>query len=76
MKEWKVLVILEYEWRVFRSYCKLLNWLVKQGMKLSSPILCFLNQRIDKHSLLVSAWKSDYEKLTGKIIVFYKCDDY
>ena len=76
MKEWKVLVILEYEWRVFRLYRKFMILLVKQGIKLSSPLLCYLSNRLDKHGVLLSAGKDNYERMTGKVIVFYKCDDY
>ena len=76
MKEWRVLVLLEYEWRAFRLYRKLINGLVKRGMNLSSPVLCFFSKRLDKHNILISRLKRFYENQTGKIIVFYKCDEY
>lgn len=76
MKEWRALVLLEYEWRTFRYYRKLLNRLVKKGMSLSSPILCYLNKRMDKHGVKLFGLKEGYESRTGKVLVFYKCDDY
>ncbi len=72
MKEWRVLINLEYEWRVFRSYHKVINWLVKRHMSLSSPVLCFLNKKLDYHAMLIPGLKARYEKQTGKIVVFYK----
>lgn len=76
MREWKVLAQLEYEWRAFRLYRKFINWLVKIKMKLTSPVLCFLVKQLDKHHIILSDLKHLYETKTGKIIVFYKCDDY
>lgn len=76
MKEWRVLVLLEYEWRAFRLYRKIINLFVKWGMRLSSPVLCFFSKRLDKHDILITKLKRLYENQTGKIIVFYKCDDY
>lgn len=76
MKEWRALVLLEYEWRTFRCYRKLLNRLVKKGMRLSSPVLCFLNKRLDKHGVRLIGLKEDYESRTGKVLVFYKVDDF
>jgi hypothetical protein len=76
MKEWKVLVLLEYEWRVFRLYRKFVNFLVKKGMRLTSPILCILQNKSDKHGVILTKLKCLYEKQTGKKIVFYKCDEY
>lgn len=76
MKEWRVLVLLEYEWRAFRLYRKFINCLVKKGMALTSPVLCFLSKRLDKHDILITRLKTFYENRTGKIIVFYKCDEY
>ena len=71
MKEWRVLVNLEYEWRIFRFYGNVLNWFVKNGMKLSSPVLCFLNRKLDKHCLSITDRKNIFEKQTGEVIVFY-----
>jgi hypothetical protein len=76
MKEWKVLAHLEYEWRAFRLYRKIINWLVKMKIKLTSPVLCFLSRQLDKHDLLVSNLKHLYERRTGEIVVFYKCDEF
>ncbi len=76
MKEWRVLVSLEYEWRTFRLYRKVINWLIKRGMSLSSPILCYINRRLDIHAVLLPELKTLYESQTGKIIIFYNCDDY
>lgn len=71
MKEWRVLVSLEYEWRIFRIYRKITNWFIGKGFKLSSRILCALSKKMDKHGVLVSEMKHVYENQTGKIIVFY-----
>jgi hypothetical protein len=76
MKKWKLLVLLEYEWRVFRLYRKLINWLVRKKFKLTSPVLCFLVKRLDKHGILISKLKYIFETQTGIKLVFYKCDEY
>jgi len=76
MKEWKLLMQLEYEWRVFRMYRKLVNWLVKNDIKLTSPLLCFLVKRLDKLGINLSNLKYIYESQTGIKLVFYKCDEY
>lgn len=76
MKNWRVLLTIEYEWRVFRIYRKVINRLIKKRMKLSSPILCGLNRRLSQHSIMVTKMKDLYEKQTGHVILFYKCDDY
>lgn len=72
MKRWRVLVSLEMEWRVFRFYNRIITVLVNRGIKLSSPILCFLSKRMDKHIMLIYSKKSVFEKQSGKIVVFYK----
>jgi hypothetical protein len=76
MKEWKLLVLLEYKWRVFRLHQKILYWLVENNMKLTSPILCFLAKRLDKYGILISRLKYIFETQTGVKLVFYKCDKY
>jgi len=76
MKEWRVLVSLEYEWRAFRLYRKAVNWLVGRGFRLSSPFLCLVNRKLDNHALLVHGLKKMFEEQTGKVVVFYGCDDY
>lgn len=76
MKDWRVLVSLEYEWRAFRLYRKAVNWLVKRGMRLSSPILCAIKRKMDNHAILLPELKALYEKQTGRKVVFYKCDDF
>jgi hypothetical protein len=72
MKRWRVLVSLELEWRVFRFYNCIITSLVNRGVKLSSPILCFLSKRMDKHIIKVYSRKNLFEKQSGKIVVFYK----
>lgn len=76
MNKWKVLLLLEYEWRIFRFYRKVLNWLIKRGVRLSSPTLCLVGKKLDKHSTLVSELKHLYEHQTGEIIVFFKYNEY
>lgn len=71
MKEWRILVSLEYEWRIFRLYRNITNWFIRRGLKLYSPVLCALSKKMDKHGVLVSEMKYLYENQTGKIIVFY-----
>jgi hypothetical protein len=75
MRVWRVLLLLEYEWRVFRIYRKFVNWLVKRGMKLSSPVLCKIKRRLDKHDINLIELKRIYEKQTGQVIIYYKCDE-
>ncbi|MDF2942698.1 MAG: hypothetical protein K0S01_1556 [Herbinix sp.] len=75
MNVWRVLFLLEYEWRVFRIYRKLINWLVKRGMKLSSPILCKIKRKLDNHNMNLMELKRKYEKQTGQVIIYYKCDE-
>ncbi len=72
MKGRRLLVSLEVEWRVFRFYNRIINFLVTKGVKLSSPILCFLSSRMDKHVMKVYTSKLLFEKQSGKIVVFYK----
>lgn len=74
-KEWEVLLHLEYEWRLFRYYRKLLHYLVKRKMRLSSPILCFIQKRMDKHSIRLMVTQRLYEQKTGVKIVYYKYND-
>jgi hypothetical protein len=71
MKTWKILVCLEVEWRILRYYRRLMNLLIKRRLHLSSPPLCFLSKKMDKHGILISSLKMRYENMTGKIVVFY-----
>jgi hypothetical protein len=75
MEDWRVLVTLEYEYRAFRLYRNIVYWLIKNGMKLSSPVLCYLNRKLDQHAIAIPGLKNLYERQTGRIIVFYKCDN-
>ena len=72
MKRWRLLVSLEVEWRVFRFYNNIITLLVHRGVKLSSPILCFLSKRMDKHVIQIHSKKNLFEKQSGQIVVFYK----
>lgn len=71
MKDWRVLIGLEYEWRLFRFYRKRINRKIQKGATLTSPVLCKLSKKMDKHGILVSQLKRSYENQTGKIVVFY-----
>lgn len=71
MKEWRVLVSLEYEWRTLRLYRNIMYLLIKMGFHLSSPVLCLLSKKLDKHGVIVSEMKHRYENQTGKTVVFY-----
>lgn len=71
-----MLILLEYEWRLFRLYRKIVIWLIKKKIKLTSPLLCFLTKRLDKHGIIISELKYIFETHTGIKLVFYKCDEY
>ncbi|MGF7142574.1 hypothetical protein HNQ56_000992 [Anaerotaenia torta] len=75
MKEWRILLFLEFDWRMFKFYRKLVNWLVKKGMKLSSPILCMINQGLDYCGVEMVRKQRIYERLTGQVIRYYKSDE-
>jgi hypothetical protein len=74
MKIWRTLLLLEYEWKVFRIYRKFINWLVGKGMRLSSPVLCKIKSRLDKHYIVLIKLQNRYEKQTGQAISYYKWD--
>jgi len=76
MNEWKLLLLLEYKWRVFRLYRKLLNYLLRKKVSLTSPLLCFITKKLDKNGMMISQLKYSYEMQTGVKLVFYKCDEY
>ncbi len=75
MKEWKILLVMEFEWRIFRVQRKLINWLVGKGLKLNSTILCFVNRSLDKHVVALTKNRFLYEQSTGQIIQYYKRDE-
>lgn len=75
MKKWRILLRLEYEWKVFRYYRRFLNYLVKKGMKFSSPLLCIISKNVDKHCAIMIKIQKLYEKKTGQVIVYYKKDE-
>jgi hypothetical protein len=76
MKEWRILLSLEFEWRMFRFYRKLVNWLVRRGLKLSSPILCLVNNNLDNYGVSLARHRRSYENMTGEIIQYYKRDEF
>jgi hypothetical protein len=71
MKELKLLLLLEIEWRIFRIQRKLINWLVGKGFKLSSKILCFINNSLDNYVVALAENRQEYEQITGQIIQYY-----
>ncbi|MDF2484137.1 MAG: hypothetical protein K0R46_305 [Herbinix sp.] len=75
MKEWRILLLLEFEWRMFRVFRRLINWLVKKGMRLSSPILCMINRSLDYYGAALARQGNLYESITGEIIRYYKRDE-
>ncbi|MHB8132070.1 MAG: hypothetical protein ACYDEX_24170 [Mobilitalea sp.] len=75
MKDSRTLMHLEYEWRLFRNYSIFINWLVKRKIKLSSPILCMLKKKLEKHGFSVTKLKALYEEQTGQVVVFYNYND-
>lgn len=75
MREWKLLMLLEYKWRIFRLYRKLLNYLLERRVSLTSPVLCFIAKKLDEYGMLISRLKCNYEMQTGVKLVFYKCDE-
>ncbi len=75
MKELKLLLLLEFEWRMFRVQRKVINWLVGKGFKLSSRILCFINHSLDNYMVALAENRHQYEQITGQIIQYYKRDE-
>ncbi len=75
MKEWKILLSLEFDWRMFKFYRRLVNWLVRRGIRLSSPILCLVNNGLDNYGVSLARLRSYYENMTGEIIQYYKRDE-
>lgn len=75
MKEWRILLLLEIEWRMFKVHRRLINWLVRRGMKLSSPILCRINRSLDYYGVSMARQRKQYESVTGEIIRYYKRDE-
>lgn len=74
MKELKLLLLLEIEWRIFRIQRKLINWLVGKGFKLNSKILCFINDSLDNYVVALAENRHQYEQITGQIIQYYNHD--
>lgn len=74
MKDWRVLVSLEYEYRAFRFYRRFMHLLVKRGVRLTSPILCYVSRRLEAHAILIPGLTDLYEHETGKTVVFYRCN--
>jgi hypothetical protein len=74
-KEWRILIFMELQWRVFRFIRKLVNWLVRKKVRLTSPILCRMNQCLDHCSVILFRNKQAYEQITGHIIRYYKKDE-
>ena len=74
MKEWRILLLLEFNWKMFRLHRKLVNWLVKKGMKLSSPVLCLINRKLDHYGVSLAKNGRTYERITGETIRYYKRD--
>ncbi len=75
MREWRLLLLLEFDWRMFKIHRKLINWLVKRGMKLSSPILCMINRSLDNYGVALARQRHIYESITGQVIRYYKRDE-
>ena len=63
----------EYKWRIFRTFRKLLNFMVGQGMKYSSVSVCLIN-RIVGHELadLIELQKRVEEGTSIKIDYYRK----
>ena len=75
MREWRILLSLEFEWKMFKLNRKLINWLVKRGIKLSSPVLCMVNRSLDYYGVSLARHRNMYENMTGEIIQYYKRDE-
>lgn len=69
------LLQLEYEWRAVRIYRKIVNWLVKKRINLSSPLLCMVKGKMDKHYFILYDAQKFYELRTGQTIRYYKFDE-
>jgi len=74
MREWRILLLLELEWRMFKVHRRMINWLVRRGMKLSSPILCMINRQLDNCGVSMARQRNQYESITGEVIKYYKQD--
>ena len=68
-----MIVKLEYKWRIFRTFRKLLNFMVRQGMKYSSVSVGLIN-RIVGHELadLIELQKRVEEGTSIKIDYYRK----
>ncbi len=75
MREWRILLVLELEWRMSRIQRKLINWLVGKGIKLNSKILCLINRSLDNRLVILTENSHRYEQITGQIIQYYKRDE-
>ncbi len=74
MKAWRILLLLEFNWRMFKLHRKLVHCLVNKGMRLSSPVLCLVNRRLDRYGVSLAKNGRTYEKITGETIRYYKSD--
>lgn len=75
MREWRILLLLEFQWRMFKVHRRMINWLVGKGMKLSSPVLCMINRRLDNCGVSMARQRNRYESITGEVIKYYKQDE-
>ncbi len=70
IRNWLILKM-EYKWRSYRFFRRMLNYMIKKGMRYSSTLVCLVN-RIDDNQLAdLMELKSKYERDTGVRIEYY-----
>ena len=68
----KILLRMEYNWRIYRLLRKILNYMVGKGMKLNSLFVYSLSRRLEDCYDEILKYKDIYETKTGITITFYK----
>lgn len=72
MKMHMIVLRMECNWRIFRLLRKLLNYMVRKGMRLSSFIVCLFSRLLDNCYADLLRCKEIYEEEIGVKITFYK----
>ncbi len=70
-RRWMI-VKLEYKWRIFRTFRKLLNLMVGQGKKYSSVSVCFINRIVDHELADLIEIQKRIEEESGIKIEYYR----
>ena len=70
-KRWMI-VKLEYKWRIFRTFRKLLNFMVRHDMKYSSMSVCLINRIMDHELADLIELQKRVEEGTSIKIDYYR----